>query len=247
MCTFTFRARSLCTPAGRTPAELEFPASSATFSATTEHRSSPRGRQSHQNPENSDTRSDPSLCVCPVLFFCARKRARVRHPPHHHHEGVAVSKARRLTSFIVLSMTGGIVFQVAYIRFVFLSETAHALDLSIQRYGEITSVFGAVAVVMYFCGGWFADRFSPKALIVVAMTGMGAVDLWLATVPSDGGILVAHVLMAVLGMGLYWSSLVKLVSMLGTADQQGKLFGFLEGVRGVTSTVAGVVAAGVVA
>jgi len=49
-----------------------------------------------------------------------------------------LTKSRRLTSFIVLSMTGGVIFQVAYIRFVFLADTAHALDLTIQRYGEIT-------------------------------------------------------------------------------------------------------------
>ncbi|MCT9622909.1 nitrate/nitrite transporter [Curtobacterium sp. C2H10] len=158
-----------------------------------------------------------------------------------------MTKARRLTSFIVLSMTGGVIFQVAYIRFVFLADTAHALDLTIQRYGEITSVFGAVAVLMYFCGGWFADRFSPKALIVIALAGMGIVDLWLSTVPGETGIVVAHVLMAVLGMGLYWSSLVKLVSMLGTADEQGRLFGWLEGVRGITSTVVGFVGAAIVA
>lgn len=158
-----------------------------------------------------------------------------------------MTKSRRLTSFIVLSMTGGVIFQVAYIRFVFLADTAHALGLTIQRYGEITSVFGAVAVVMYFCGGWFADRFSPKVLIVVALAGMGVVDLYLASVPGEAGVVVAHVLMAVLGMGLYWSSLVKLVSMLGTADEQGKLFGWLEGVRGITSTVIGFVGAAVVA
>lgn len=158
-----------------------------------------------------------------------------------------MTRTRRLTSFVVLSMTGGVIFQVAYIRFVFLADTAHALDLTIQRYGEITSVFGAVAVVMYFCGGWFADRFSPKVLIVIALAGMGVVDLWLATVPDEPGVVAAHVLMAVLGMGLYWSSLVKLVSMLGSADEQGKLFGWLEGVRGITSTVIGFVGAGIVA
>jgi predicted MFS family arabinose efflux permease len=158
-----------------------------------------------------------------------------------------MTSTRRLASFVVLSMTGGVVFQVAYLRFVFLADTAHALHLSIQQYGDITSVFGAVAVLMYFVGGWFADRFSPKLLIVTALAGMGFFDLWLSTAPSVPGIVVAHVLMAVLGMGLYWSSLVKLISMLGTADQQGRLFGFLEGIRGVTSSVVGFVGAAIVA
>ncbi|GAA4266097.1 MFS transporter [Frondihabitans peucedani] len=158
-----------------------------------------------------------------------------------------MSTSRRTVAFLVLSLTGGVVFQVAYIRFVYLGDTARALDISIQEYGNVTSVFGAVAVVMYFVGGWFADRFSPKRLIVVALVGTGAVDLYLATVPGVAGIVVAHVLFAVFGMGLYWSALVKSIGMLGSPDQQGRLFGFLEGTRGLASTVVGFVGSAVVA
>lgn len=158
-----------------------------------------------------------------------------------------MSKARRLTSFLILSMTGGVIFQVAYIRFVFLADTAHALDLTIQQYGEITSVFGAVAVVGYFCGGWFADRFSPKVLIVIALAGTGVVDLYLATVPGAIGILVGHILFAVFGTGLYWAALVKSISLLGSPAEQGRLFGFLEGARGLTSTIIGFIGSAIVA
>ncbi|WP_407547769.1 MFS transporter [Streptomyces sp. Pv4-95] len=144
-------------------------------------------------------------------------------------------------------MTGGIIFQVAYIRFVFLGPTARALDLSAQDYGNIVSVFGIVAMVMYFFGGWFADKFSPKALIVVALAGTGVADLYLGTVPGYWGTLAAHLLMAVMGMGLYWAALVKAIGMLGDSSEQGRLFGFLEGVRGVTSTIIGFAGTAIVA
>jgi sugar phosphate permease len=158
-----------------------------------------------------------------------------------------MSKSRRVTSFLVLAMTGGVIFQVAYLRFVFLADTAHALGLTIQQYGGITSVFGAVAVVGYFCGGWFADRFSPRLLIVIALVGTGVVDLYLATVPGAAGVLVAHILFAILGTGLYWSALIKSIGLLGTASEQGRLFGFLEGTRGLTSTIVGLVGSALVA
>ena len=50
-----------------------------------------------------------------------------------------------------------------------------------------------------------------------------------------------------MGMGLYWSALVKAIGMLGDSSEQGRLFGFLEGVRGVTSTIIGFVGTAVVA
>ncbi|MBU6530377.1 MFS transporter [Streptomyces mayonensis] len=144
-------------------------------------------------------------------------------------------------------MSCGIIFQVAYIRFVFLGPTAEALHLSAQDYGNIISVFGVVAIVMYFAGGWFADRFPPKALVALGLAGTGALDLYIAQAPGYTGTLVAHALMAVMGTGLYWPALLKAVGMLGDASEQGRLFGFLEGARGVTSTLVGFVGAALVA
>lgn len=167
---------------------------------------------------------------------------------HFHKEVVrAVTKSQRWVSFLILSMTCGIIYQVAYIRFVFLGPTARALDLSAQDYANIISIFGVVAMVMYFFGGWFADKFRPKSLVVTALIGTGVADLYLGTVPGYWGILAAHVLMAVMGMGLYWAALVKAIGMLGDSSEQGRLFGFLEGVRGVTSTIVGFVGTAVVA
>ncbi|MDO4259053.1 MAG: MFS transporter [Actinomycetaceae bacterium] len=158
-----------------------------------------------------------------------------------------MTTARKWISFLILAMTGGIVFQVGYIRYVFLEDTYNALNLSAQDYGNIVSVYGIVAIVGYFIGGWFADKFSPKLLVAVAMIGTGIVDLLIAMAPGYGATLVLHVIMALLGMGLYWSALIKLIGMLGDSNEQGRLFGYLEGVRGVVSTVVGFAGAWIVA
>ncbi|MDO5672971.1 MAG: MFS transporter [Actinomycetaceae bacterium] len=158
-----------------------------------------------------------------------------------------MSTAQKWLSFLILAMTGGIVFQVGYIRYVFWEPTFTALNLSAQDYGNIISVYGAVAMVCYFIGGWFSDRFSPKALIAVAMIGTGLIDWWIALAPGYFATLIAHIIMAFLGMGLYWSALVKSIGLLGTDKEQGRMFGYLEGVRGVVSTIVGFIGAAVVA
>lgn len=158
-----------------------------------------------------------------------------------------MSKVQKWLSFFVLSATGGIIFQVGYIRYVFLEDTYRALRLSAQDYGNIVSVYGTVAMISYFFGGWFADKFSPKKLISIAMIGTGVVDLLIATAPGYVAVLALHVVMAILGMALYWSALVKAIGMLGPVEEQGRLFGFLEGVRGVISTIVGLVGAAIVA
>jgi len=167
--------------------------------------------------------------------------------PNHHNEVAIMTKLQKWVSFLILSMTGGIIFQVAYIRYVFLEGTYTALHLSAQDYGNIVAIFGTVAMVMYFFGGWFADKYSPKLLIVISLLGTGVADLYLTTVPGYWGVLGAHLLMAVMGMGLYLSALVKSIGMFGDASEQGRLFGFLEGTRGVTSTIIGFIGTAIVA
>ncbi len=158
-----------------------------------------------------------------------------------------MSKVQKWLSFFVLSATGGIVYQVGYIRFVFLEDTYRALKLSAQDYGNIVSVYGVVGMISYFFGGWFADKFSPKKLIAISMIGTGIVDLLIAMAPGYAAILALHVMMAILGMALYWSALVKAIGMLGPVEEQGRLFGYLEGVRGVISTIVGLAGAAIVA
>ncbi len=158
-----------------------------------------------------------------------------------------MSKTQKWVSFFILAMTGGIVFQVGYIRYVFLEPTYQALGLSAQDYGNIVSIYGLVAMVSYFFGGWFADKFSPKKLIAVAMIGTAVCNFWIASAPGYAGTLIAHVVMALMGMALYWSALVKAIGMLGHADEQGRMFGYLEGVRGIISTIVGFAGTAIVA
>lgn len=158
-----------------------------------------------------------------------------------------MSKGQKWLSFFILASTGGIIYQVGYIRFVFLEATYQALELSAQSYGNIVSVYGIVGMISYFFGGFLSDKFSPKKLIAISLIGTAICNFYLASVPGYTGTLVAHIVMAVLGMALYWSALVKSIGLLGDSKEQGRLFGYLEGVRGVISTIVGLAGAAIVA
>jgi hypothetical protein len=86
---------------------------------------------------------------------------------------------------------------------------------------------------MYFA----ADRFAPRTLVVAALAITGVADLSLTISPGYTTVLLAHIAMAFAGMALYWPALVKAIGSFGPTEQQGRLFGFLEAIRGVTSTV----------
>jgi hypothetical protein len=86
---------------------------------------------------------------------------------------------------------------------------------------------------MYFVGG----RFAPRTLVVAALAITGVADLSLTISPGYTTALLAHIAIAFAGMAPSWSALVKAIGSFGPTEQQGRLFGFLEAIRGVTSTV----------
>lgn len=153
-----------------------------------------------------------------------------------------MTPARKWTSLIILAAAANTIFQVAYFKIAYYEESIAAIGVTKTEFNTITGIFGALATVMYFFGGWFADRFRPRALIAIALTGTGIADIVLSLQVGFVGALLCFVVFAVTGMCLFWSALVKCISMLGEASEQGRLFGFLEGVRGVVGLAVGLLA-----
>lgn len=60
-----------------------------------------------------------------------------------------------------------------------------------KKYGMLTSIYGIANFLLYIPGGWMADRFDPKKLMVFSMVSTGALGLWLSTWPGYTT-LVAH-------------------------------------------------------
>lgn len=157
-----------------------------------------------------------------------------------------MTPARKWTSLIILAVAANTIFQVAFFKIAYYEESISAIGLTKTEFNTITGIFGILAAIMYFFGGWFADRYRPKALIAVALAGTGIADIVLSLQPGFLGALLCFVVFAVTGMCLFWAALVKAISMLGTKDEQGRLFGYLEGIRGIAGILISMLAATII-
>ncbi|EAU0878689.1 MFS transporter, partial [Salmonella enterica] len=88
-----------------------------------------------------------------------------------------------------------------------------------------------------FSSLYIADRFSKKILLPVGLIGVGLCGAYLTTLPPFTGYLIAFGAMAFFGEVVYWPVLLKAVRLLGTKEEQGRMFGFLEAGRGVVDVV----------
>lgn len=148
---------------------------------------------------------------------------------------------------MILSMCT--IYILPYLRYYFFTPLQEAMGLAgeTQKYGNLVSVYGIMNVLMYLPGGMIADRFDPKKLMVFSMISSGLLGLWMATWPGYEMLLLIHILWGFTTVLTFWSSSVKVVNMLASADEQGEMFGLLESGRGAVGLLLNLVWVGVFA
>lgn len=147
--------------------------------------------------------------------------------------------------FALLVMAGGTIYKLANLKDAFYVPMQEAMGLSHTEIGTLLSVNSMVATALFIVGGYLADRFSTRILIPLGLVGTGALGLFLSTFPGFGTLLLLFALLAVCSDCLVWPALLKSIRQLGGPTEQGRLFGLLEGGRGVVDTAVAFSALGI--
>ncbi|BAN46972.1 MFS transporter [Metapseudomonas resinovorans] len=156
----------------------------------------------------------------------------------------AQAKAKWLR-FLVLVLGGGTIYKLSNLKDAFYIPMQEQMGLSHTEIGTLLSVNAIVATALFVVGGLLADRFETRKLIPLGLIGTGALGLYLASFPGFNQLLIVFALLAVCADCLFWPSLLKAVRNLGEDGEQGRMFGFLEGGRGVVDTLVAFAALGV--
>ena len=147
------------------------------------------------------------------------------------------SFVKKYGTLLLLAAGAGIIFQLPYIRETFYPQIQAAMNLSNAQMGLLSSGYATVALLSYFIGGIVADRFSARKLLTFYFLATGALGLWFSTFPSYNVARVIFVLMGISTIITYWSACIKATRMLGTPEEQGRLFGLQEGLRGILNAL----------
>lgn len=152
-----------------------------------------------------------------------------------------LSKRKRNFLVVLLNFMVGFIYSIPYIRFTFYDQTIAAFQLTNMELGNLGAIYGLVALFCYPISGILAEKFSPKLLLPISFAGTAAMTLWQASFPSYGALLVIYVLFAFFTTATLWSPYISVLRNLGTEEEQGKLFGIGEAIRGIVATLSGFV------
>lgn len=145
------------------------------------------------------------------------------------------NRGKKILTLILMIISLNTIYVLPYLSYSFYTPLMEAMNLVGREadYGRLLNFYGIANIVLYIPGGWVADRFDAKKLLVFSMIGTGVLGLWEATFPSYELLFVIYVMFAVTTVLTYWSSSIKCINMIADSDEQGGMFGMLEAGRGI--------------
>ena len=144
---------------------------------------------------------------------------------------------KQWATLIAICMAGGTIFKLAYLRDVFYVAMQEAFGFTNTQFGLMMTAFAVTQFIAYLPGGWITDLVPVKYLIPVSLISTGVCGFWLASYPSFTSVLIIQAVMGITITLLFWEAMIKGTRMIGTAEEQGRMFGLLEGGRGLFATI----------
>ena len=94
---------------------------------------------------------------------------------------------RRWITLAIISFSGGVSFDLAYLRYIYQIPMAKFMGFSNTEIGLIMSTFGIAAIILYAPSGVIADKFSHRKMITSAMIITGLLGLFNGNISTAVG------------------------------------------------------------
>lgn len=143
-----------------------------------------------------------------------------------------LSKGKRMYALLMISIASRIVFFACIgVRNLYYNQLIAALGLTNAEYGMLGSVNGIANLIFYLPSGFIADKVNTKTLLVISFLGLGGLTIWFVFFPSYICLLIIFFGYGIFSIFTFWSAMLKYVRLLGSEEEQGKMFGLSEGIK----------------
>lgn len=131
--------------------------------------------------------------------------------------------------WLVLFLTfNNVIFLISQLSQVFYTQFQDIYHVTNTQQGVLSSVGVVGTYAGSIVGGYLADRYNPKTLNVVACFVSGIVALIESFATSYVMLLFVYIMLSLSSMCLLNTAYMKCIRLIGTKEEQGRLFGFEE-------------------
>lgn len=130
------------------------------------------------------------------------------------------------------------VYLLPYIKYIFYDAVAEVTGFTNTQIGFALTVYIIASIICTVPSGWLADKFAPKKLLIASGVAHTVFSIMaLIFIRNYVMTLVCFFLLGISSMLGLWSPVFKAVSLAGSEEEQGKLYGLFEGFNGIGSMV----------
>lgn len=152
-------------------------------------------------------------------------------------------KAKYFLALISLGLVYGTMFNLPYMKYIFYDAMIEAMGCTNTQLGLLVTVYTVISCVGLVPGGWIADRYKTKGIIVVSAVVQGLISIFFAfTMNNYVCAMITWVVSGFAGVTAFWAAIFKAVGMVGGKDEQGRTYGYYEGFCGVSATITNAIA-----
>ncbi|SVD61680.1 uncharacterized protein METZ01_LOCUS414534, partial [marine metagenome] len=133
----------------------------------------------------------------------------------------AFSDARRYIQLMLITLAGGAMYPLIYLRQNFEVSILESFDITITQLGQCYSLLGVMFVVTYIPSGWLADRISPRWLISVSLILTAAIGVWFSTMPGFRELKIIFFGWGIATGLTFWAAMIKGIAVIARPSEQG--------------------------
>lgn len=153
-----------------------------------------------------------------------------------------MNKVQKYLAIVALSLSGGSIFYIPYLRYYFQTPMLEAFNASNEQIGLMLSIYAFGSIFLYIPGGILADKYKPKKILIASLLSTSVLGVILAVTLNYKVAMVIWFLFAFSTNFVFWTSLIKAIRMVGTPEEQGKIYGLYYAGNGAVNTIIGFIA-----
>lgn len=145
---------------------------------------------------------------------------------------------KRYLLLFAFGLTYGFMYTLPYMKYSFYDHMIAAMGVTNEQLGQLLSIYAIACTLSYLPGGWIADKVKPKTILVVSSFVNGALCfLFMLTYQNYTMAMAIWAAVAFTGGFAFWPALLKGIRLIGSEEEQGRMFGIFEAFNGAASIV----------
>ena len=143
------------------------------------------------------------------------------------------SNVKKYIAVLSLGLCSAASFLLPFTKFYFYDQWVAAMGCTNEEAGYLMTIYAFANTIFFIPGGWMADRFSAKKILVISTVATAGFNFLFAWNQNYYLAIFIWFALALSTAFAFWGALMKAVRLCGTENEQGKMYGFYNGGDGL--------------